>query len=631
MKNKSLKRAIAVAFMSLVLCISMLVGTTLAWFTDSATSNGNVIKAGTLNVQLLMHDGNGYVDISDSDKPIFGEGGLIDEYEDVDMLWEPGKTQIVYLGVNNAGTLSLKYNILIDVEDKGLVGALDYAIVDGATSDDAATLSLNSWNDILAINGVQTGEIQTGRIVGAENGGLGAGACDYFALAVHMKETATDEYQDKSVEIKITIMATQKSSESDSFGDDYDANASINAGEGMMVKVGNRYFKDVESALSSVADGGEIEMLQGFNTQNAPIDEPIEIDKEVILKPNGMYLVSNADATFTVKEGGKLTIDEGSFTIKNTKANSPAVFVDGGEFEMAGGSFDAYAAIETASGKSSTVTLSAGWSNRVTKGIVSNGDDIINVTGGTLISSQESITTTGKTTINMSGGTLSGKPARVNQYNPSVKCSGETVLNMTGGKIETTANQSVAVNITENSQINLSGDAVIAGTFSAIRVGGFSTRDLGDNCDINISGNAKLTANGAGNNWKIGYAVQVNATNTAITVSGNAYIEGTSYGVYAGQDGCEVIISDNAHIKANSSCPDGICVGAPKITMTGGTLNGRTYGIIADMANSIVTIDNSVSGTPITISGGTYDVYVHATSTYTCAGTPDFDTFGERA
>ena len=31
--------------------------------------------------------------------------------------WEPGKTEIVYLGVRNNGSLALKYNILLDIVD----------------------------------------------------------------------------------------------------------------------------------------------------------------------------------------------------------------------------------------------------------------------------------------------------------------------------------------------------------------------------------------------------------------------------------------------------------------------------------------------------------------------------------
>ncbi len=222
-KTKSTKSALISAILVLCMLFTSLIGTTFAWFTDSVTSSGNVIQTGNLDVQLLMYNGIKYVDISDSDKPIFGENSLIAEWEDVDLLWEPGKTQIVYLGVKNAGSLALKYNVLVDVADNGLVGALDYAIVDGATKDDADTLGIASWDDILAVEGVQTGLIQSGRTVAAESGALESNGYDYFALAIHMKKEAGNEYKDKSVVIDINVVATQLSSEGDSFGNDYDA------------------------------------------------------------------------------------------------------------------------------------------------------------------------------------------------------------------------------------------------------------------------------------------------------------------------------------------------------------------------------------------------------------------------
>ncbi len=601
-KRRNTKSALISAILVLCMLFTSLIGTTFAWFTDSVTSSGNIIQTGNLDVQLLMHNGTEYVDISESDKPIFGENSLVAEWEDVDLLWEPGKTQIVYLGVKNAGSLALKYNVVVDVVDNGLVGALDYAIVDGATKDDADKLGVASWADIVAIDGVQTGLIQSGRTVAANNGALESNSYDYFALAVHMNKDAGNEYQDKNIVIDITIMATQLSSEEDSFGPDYDADAPIGSTDGMVAKIDNRYFASIQEAINAASAGDTVVLLPGYNTSDAPLTETIIVDKEIVLEDSGMYLVSSAPATFTVVEGGKLTINDGSYTVKNTATNGAAVLVAGGEFEMAGGSFDAHTAVRTTEGKSSTVTLAAGWSNSVTVGFDLKGDDTLNVTGGTLISSQESIVSNGKLTINMSGGTLSGKPARQNQYNPSVVCNGETTINMTGGKIETTANQSVAVCISKDSEISLSGDAVIAGTAAGIRVGDFSGRDLGDNCEINVGGNAKVTANGAGNSAKIGYAVQVNATNTVVTVSADATVDGSAYGVYAGQDGCVVNVSGNAYIKANSSCPEGYGVGASNINITGGKIEGKVYGVICDFAEGVVVIDNSVSGDSITIN-----------------------------
>ena len=52
MNKKSTKRSLLLSALSLVLCLSMLVGTTFAWFTDSVTSGKNRIVAGNLDVEL---------------------------------------------------------------------------------------------------------------------------------------------------------------------------------------------------------------------------------------------------------------------------------------------------------------------------------------------------------------------------------------------------------------------------------------------------------------------------------------------------------------------------------------------------------------------------------------------------
>ena len=49
---KATKRALISSVIALFLCFAMLLGTTYAWFTDSATSAGNTITTGTLDVEL---------------------------------------------------------------------------------------------------------------------------------------------------------------------------------------------------------------------------------------------------------------------------------------------------------------------------------------------------------------------------------------------------------------------------------------------------------------------------------------------------------------------------------------------------------------------------------------------------
>ncbi len=221
-KTKSTKRALLLSALSLLLCVSMLIGSTFAWFTDSVTSGSNKIVAGNLKVDLLMADADGnYASIANKDAAIFGANSLVAQNNAADTLWEPGKTQIVYLGVENKGNLDMKYNILLNVIDGGLIGALEYAVVDGANAK-TNPITATKWADIKA--NAQTGNVAAGSTVAAPNGAIKAGedAVDYFALAIHMKEEAGNDYMGKDITIDVTVLATQLTSEFDSFDNQYD-------------------------------------------------------------------------------------------------------------------------------------------------------------------------------------------------------------------------------------------------------------------------------------------------------------------------------------------------------------------------------------------------------------------------
>ena len=48
--SKSTKRALLTSVLALLMCVAMLIGTTFAWFTDTASTAVNKIQAGNLDV-----------------------------------------------------------------------------------------------------------------------------------------------------------------------------------------------------------------------------------------------------------------------------------------------------------------------------------------------------------------------------------------------------------------------------------------------------------------------------------------------------------------------------------------------------------------------------------------------------
>lgn len=203
---KETKRALLVSGLSLILCFVFMSGVTFAWFTDSVFNGGNHIEAGLLTVDLLMDEeknGN-YVSIVGNGKSIFSDAADKNGYG-----WEPGKTEIVFLGVRNNGQLDLTYKLDLDITGE-LAGSLEYALIpDKKAADNIAT----DWNEIKAIPDVKTGD--AGENIGfGESKTLAAGETQlmsYFALAIHMKEDALNEVQGKSANINLAVDAEQAS------------------------------------------------------------------------------------------------------------------------------------------------------------------------------------------------------------------------------------------------------------------------------------------------------------------------------------------------------------------------------------------------------------------------------------
>ena len=191
--SKQTKRALFSSVVALLLCFTMLLGTTFAWFTDSASTSVNKIQAGTLDIQLLDANGN-----SLEGKTLAWQKAAGHENEEV--LWEPGCTyNLQTITIKNNGNLALEYKIEITGinGDAELNEAIEWTITNSNTVSD----------------------------LGADHS-LAVGASDTLTISGHMKEDAGNEYQGLSIDgIAITVLATQDTVEYDSYDNQYDKDA----------------------------------------------------------------------------------------------------------------------------------------------------------------------------------------------------------------------------------------------------------------------------------------------------------------------------------------------------------------------------------------------------------------------
>ena len=273
-KQKSTKRALLLSALSLLMCVSMLIGSTFAWFTDTASTAVNTIQSGKLDVVLEKFD-------EAKGEWVTAEGETLkwittDAVDNV--LWEPGCTyKLPLLRVRNAGNLALKY----EVEITGLKG-------------DAKLLEVIEFTCL------------------PTNATLTAGAANEFQIEGHMAEEAGNEYQNLKIDnIAITVYATQLAYESDSYGPDYDEEAVI----GTYIELGEG--EDLLAALASAEAGQPVTIKLMGNVEWPTEGHHGEND----ITPASAIVINGNGYTITATGAGVTPIGdtEAPMTLKNVK------------------------------------------------------------------------------------------------------------------------------------------------------------------------------------------------------------------------------------------------------------------------------------------------------------------------
>ena len=293
--SKHTKRALLASILSVVVCAAMLAGSTFAWFTDSVTSAGNIIKSGNLDVALEWANGTEALDTAEwkdaSTNAIFN-------YD----LWEPGYTEARHVRISNKGNLALKYEIRIAAngEVSKLADVIDvYYIKDGKQI--TSRTGLTDENKIGTLSQVLANPYAAkGHILAGEN------AVDVATIALKMQESAGNEYQGLAIgsDFSIQLVATQYTSESDSFDDQYDKDAPLN-----FVPVATAY-----ELTKAVADGENVSLT-------APIElsERLEVKKDITINGNGNAITIPTDRVINLANIAEpITV-----TLNNVDLNGP--------------------------------------------------------------------------------------------------------------------------------------------------------------------------------------------------------------------------------------------------------------------------------------------------------------------
>ena len=287
--KKATKRALLTSVMALVMCVVMLVGTTFAWFTDTASTAVNKIQAGNLKMEVTYKNtAGGNFEKVDKETPVFNN----------EALWEPGHVEFTVLNVKNTGSLALKYKLGINIVSET-----------GSTNVNGDTFKLSDYIKFAVIEGdaTENGIERAALVAAAENAGsklINEGYskennlnktndADTVTLVVWMPETVGNKANHKTgvdaptIDLGIKVDATQYTYEKDSFNNQYDADA------------GTDEFK--QGVTISGIDG----VAESYDT----IQDAYEAVKAMLVANSGLVEQPLSEEAFNAffTDGGKIT------------------------------------------------------------------------------------------------------------------------------------------------------------------------------------------------------------------------------------------------------------------------------------------------------------------------------------
>ena len=290
MNNKrATKRALLTSVMALVMCVVMLVGTTFAWFTDTASPGVNKIVSGNLHVEIQDKEGTEIDTLKWVDK----NGNDIANQDDI--LWEPGCTYLLTpFKIANAGNLALKYKIVIT----GLDG-------------DSPLLDVIKFT--YKVGGVESLLNEEGHLTAK---GTAGASTDMITVSAHMDEAAGNDYMGKTLTgIKFTVLATQDTVEYDSKDNQYDKDAEYDldvwTGE---LKAPEAADADGVYHITSAAE--LVYVMQNSTPVSAYYNKPLALDINIDLNGRSVKGFNNFDLFCNSFDGQGHTIS--NFTMENT-------------------------------------------------------------------------------------------------------------------------------------------------------------------------------------------------------------------------------------------------------------------------------------------------------------------------
>ena len=427
-KTNSKKALLSSAF-ALVLSVAMLIGTTFAWFTDTASTGVNKIVSGNLKVDIIGETSDSHISTLKFTKA----GAETDAGAAEEILWEPGCRYLTEgFRIANKGNLALKWKAQVNMNNiingkvegstiakdgKSLLDVIDFYVVT-STDENAEAVAIEDF--VGNLKKTETSEV-------------------YYIKGV-MQTTAGNDYQDLTLDgITVTVIAAQDTVENDSFDNQYDKDAKYPI---VAMDTLQELINNATEPVSAKLEGN----IAGSLT--------VPQDKDVTLDLNGFTL--NGGDSHAILNRGTLCIKDssGNGKIVASKANTSALrnaavcVIDGGTFTRAAGVDNKWHTVENFG----NMTFNGG------KVIAEDGQSFAIVNGWNYIDPGEQKATMTINNIDMKAGP-----------NGLKNCTGGT-LTMNGGTLHCTGYWGLSNDSTGIATIN--GGNITSDSYVAISNGG---------------------------------------------------------------------------------------------------------------------------------------------------------------
>lgn len=362
------------SLLSLVLCVTMFLGTSYAWFSSEVQNTGNEIYVGILKVDLEKQTGE---DAWESLSAVTTDNKSVTKLYDGNARWEPGYTSLETIRVVDKGDLAFTYTL--GFTDGTIANTLDANYYNSEEARQTALEEAAQWFDIwvfdhqqkktytkpesyAAIREEDSGwehvgtleEVLAGKAV--LNGTMKASNkarsetlaeeenTHRYTIALHMRgegvateedKAALNALMGKKLSLNVKLVATQTSSEQDGVGIYYD-----------------QVVTNAEQLAEAFKNGGVIGLAADIEAENISTLAAVPGDKAVELYLNGHTIHvqlkegTNSSEIFYVTQGGKLTIYGDETSLVHAKAVDSqktcalinncggTVVINGGEYTM---------------------------------------------------------------------------------------------------------------------------------------------------------------------------------------------------------------------------------------------------------------------------------------------------------